>query len=52
MVGEIIMTAYCEICGEELDPEEEEEGICQNCKATKKQEYTSGEEDKYDPGIA
>jgi len=46
------MTVYCEICGEELAPEEEEEGICQTCKATQKQEYKPEEEDKYDPGIA
>jgi hypothetical protein len=25
------MTVYCFICGEELLPEEEGEGICRNC---------------------
>lgn len=49
--GELIMTAYCEVCGEELTPEEEEEGICETCKVNQKQEYKY-EEDKYDPGIA
>jgi hypothetical protein len=26
---------YCSICGEELKPEEEDEGICENCKINK-----------------
>ena len=28
------MTEYCSNCGEPLEPEEEEEGICYNCKNT------------------
>ena len=26
------MTYYCSVCGEELKPEEEDEGICESCK--------------------
>ena len=26
------MTQYCSICGDELEPEEEQEGICESCK--------------------
>ena len=26
------MTLYCSICGDELGPEEEDEGICASCK--------------------
>ena len=46
------MTEYCEICGEELDPDEEEEGICKNCKSSNnsKDEYEK-DEDYIDPGI-
>ena len=46
------MTEYCEICGEELDPEEEDEGICKNCKIAKesKEEYKE-DKDYVDPGI-
>ncbi|MFH1101061.1 MAG: hypothetical protein V1726_03385 [Methanobacteriota archaeon] len=29
------MTEYCSICGEELAPEEEVEGICESCKLAK-----------------
>ena len=27
------MSKYCEICGNELAEDEEEEGICEKCKA-------------------
>jgi NMD protein affecting ribosome stability and mRNA decay len=27
-----IMPIYCSVCGEELEPEDEEEGICRSCK--------------------
>ncbi|MEM0492586.1 MAG: hypothetical protein QXS02_01310 [Candidatus Thermoplasmatota archaeon] len=30
------MISYCSICGEELAPEEEEEGICESCKLSQK----------------
>ena len=46
------MTEYCEICGEELTPEEEEEGICASCKASKKNEFKEDDENYIDPGIA
>jgi len=45
------MTEYCEICGAELEAEEEEDGICANCKRSKGHDYKT-EEDDYDPGIA
>jgi len=45
------MTMYCEICGEELEPEEEAEGICEKCKASRDQDYNDKEEDDYDPAI-
>ena len=46
------MVEYCEICGEELDPDEEEFGICENCKKGKKvdEEYEKDEE-FIDPGV-
>ena len=44
------MTEYCEVCGEELDPEEEFEGICKNCKKSQKSEEVD-EEEYIDPGI-
>jgi len=47
------MTTYCENCGEELTPEEEDEGICRNCKVSKKNESKEENgEDYIDPGIA
>ena len=39
------MAEYCEICGEELSPEEEEEGICASCKASRKNEFKEDDED-------
>jgi len=45
------MTSYCEICGEELALEEEDEGICQNCKISKNEDIKEKEKDDYDPGI-
>ena len=44
------MTNYCEICGRELDPEEEFEGICKNCKNSQLSEEKD-EEEYIDPGI-
>ena len=46
------MSEYCEICGAELDPDEEDEGICSNCKIVKgtNNEYEK-DEDYIDPGI-
>jgi NMD protein affecting ribosome stability and mRNA decay len=26
------MPMYCSVCGDELEPEEEEDGICESCK--------------------
>jgi hypothetical protein len=46
------MTTYCENCGEKLSPEEEDEGICENCKTLKKGEFKDKEDEDYiDPGI-
>ena len=42
------MAEYCEICGEELDTDDEAEGICKNCKKPQEQ---GGEEEYIDPGI-
>ena len=30
--GWYTMSMYCSVCGEELKPEEEMEGICESCK--------------------
>ena len=38
------MTTYCEICGEELASQEEEEGICEKCKKSIDEEYEKDEE--------
>ena len=48
--GEHTMTNYCEICGRELDPEEEFEGICKNCKNSQLSEEKD-EEEYIDPGV-
>jgi len=46
------MTMYCEICGEELAPEEESEGICENCKISKRNNSNyEKDEDFIDPGV-
>ena len=44
------MTLYCEICGEELAPEEELEGICENCKISRQHDQSS-DDDFNDPGV-
>jgi len=46
-----VMAHYCEICGEELDPEEEFEGICKNCKIAKSHDDEDSDRDDYDPGV-
>lgn len=40
------MTDYCQICGEPLEPDEEEDGICTSCKNSKLEEK---EENSFDP---
>ena len=50
-IGVRLMTKFCEICGEELNPGEENEGICQNCKASQKNGQYEKDEDYIDPGI-
>lgn len=45
------MAEYCEICGEELDPDDED-GICKNCKKSQgEEEEYKKDEDYIDPGI-
>jgi len=48
------MTKYCEICGVELEEDEEEDGICSECKEKFEEdddeEYKKNE-DYIDPGI-
>ena len=41
---------YCKICREELEPEEEAEGICDSCKASWSRDFDD-EEDFIDPGV-
>ena len=43
------MAEYCKICGEELGPEEEFEGICENCKISR--QGSDYDEDYVDPGV-
>ena len=46
------MAEYCEICGEELDYDEEEYGICKNCKKDKQEEENYKEDKEFiDPGV-
>ena len=52
IVGEIIMTEYCEICGEELDESEEYEGVCKKCSTRQSEEQQYERDDDFiDPGI-
>jgi len=46
------MCAYCEACGEELTPEEEDEGLCEKCKREldDDEEYEE-DEDFVDPAV-
>ena len=46
------MVEFCEICGEELDADEEEYGICEKCKKSQgvNEEYEKDEE-FIDPGV-
>lgn len=37
------MPQYCSVCGEELAPEEEEEGMCASCKLAASSEANSDE---------
>lgn len=37
------MTLYCVICGNELKPEEEEEGVCESCKLSQTETPEEGE---------
>jgi hypothetical protein len=38
------MTMYCSVCGDELDPEEEDgDGICESCKLAKSGQLTTDE---------
>ena len=46
------MSEFCERCGEELDLDEEDEGICKKCKKGQQEDEEYEEDDEYiDPGI-
>jgi len=46
------MTEYCKICGDELDPDEEEYGICDKCKKEQEDDEEYEKDENYiDPGI-
>ena len=46
------MTEYCDICGKELDIEEEEYGICKKCKKNQDDYEDYGKDDDFiDPGV-
>jgi len=42
------MTQYCSVCGDELAPEEEQEGICESCKLAQG-EVPGGDEAEPEP---
>jgi len=46
------MTEYCEICGKELEEDEEYEGVCKKCQKTidEDEEYEK-DDDFIDPGV-
>jgi len=37
------MSLYCSICGDELEPEEEMEGICESCKLSTSSQVSTDE---------
>ena len=45
------MSEYCEICGDELSPEEEYDGVCEKCKKSQKSGESGEDEEYIDPGI-
>lgn len=46
------MAQYCEICGEELDSEEKDYGICEKCRSIEGSEEQYQVDKEYiDPGI-
>lgn len=45
------MAEYCEICGEELSPEEEKDGICESCKIAQDAKKSEENEEFIDPGV-
>jgi len=45
------MTEYCEICGKELEEDEEYDGICKKCKKQEDEEEYEVDENYIDPGI-
>ena len=38
------MSMYCSVCGDELEPEEEMEGICESCKLAASGHISSADE--------
>jgi hypothetical protein len=52
VVGEKPMTQNCEICGDELEEQEYEDGICKRCKrGEESSERYIPDKDYIDPGI-
>lgn len=46
------MAEYCEICGDELDPDDEEYGLCKKCKKSQEEDEEYEKDENYiDPGI-
>ena len=45
------MVEFCENCGEELEEDEEYEGICKKCKKMESDEEYEADENYIDPGI-
>jgi len=37
------MSIYCSVCGDELEPEEEMEGICESCKLATSEQISADE---------
>ena len=44
------MAEFCEVCGEELDENEQVEGICSKCKKQSEEVYEK-DENYIDPGV-
>ena len=50
-LGDVTMAEFCENCGEELEEDEEYEGICKKCKKMESDEEYEEDEEYIDPGI-
>jgi hypothetical protein len=43
------MAQYCSVCGDELEPEEEQDGICESCKLAQGETPSSDEHEAEAP---